>query len=295
VGLRLPVRARRTLGWTVVLPAALLALGACSAQDQDEVKRLAMPVGATDRAPLILHLWQGSWIAALLVGALVWGLIIYAVIKFRRRSDDDVPVQTRYHLPLEILYTVAPIIMISVLFYFTVRTEDAVLAQPKGGQAEHTIDVVGQQWSWAFNYVKDKSLDGSTTVHVIGNTAYQPTLVLPVGQSVRVNLSSPDVIHSFWVPAFLMKMDVIPGRHNNFSFTPTRIGTYAGHCAELCGVYHSRMLFTLKIVKPAKYAAYLARLQKQGNTGLALGGQNGKSTKANLIMKVQRGTKDGAR
>jgi len=182
-------------------------------------------------------------------------------------------VQIRYHLPIEILYTVAPIIMVVVFFFFSVKTQDAVLANVKS--PDHTITVVGQQWSWTFNYVKDDALDGQTTVYTSGTPAHQPTLVLPVGQTVQVNLRSPDVIHSFWVPAFLFKMDVIPGRHNHFSFTPTRVGSYAGRCAELCGVYHSRMLFNVKIVPQAKYAAYLQHLQAIGNTGLVLGSAQG--------------------
>jgi cytochrome c oxidase subunit 2 len=271
VGLQLPKRARR-VGLYSVLTASTLLLGACSAEDKTQIKRLAMPESATDRGPDIYHLWQGAWLAAILVGILVWGLIIYAAFKFRRRSDDEVPVQVRYNLPIEILYTVAPIVMVVVFFFFTVQTQDAVLADQDGTDAQHTVDVVGQQWSWTFNYVKDPALDSRTTVHEVGTTAYLPTLVLPVGESVHVNLSSPDVIHSFWVPAFLMKMDVVPGRHNQFTFTPTRVGQYAGRCAELCGVYHSRMLFNVKIVTPQQYASYLQGLKQKGNTGLVLGG-----------------------
>jgi cytochrome c oxidase subunit II len=285
VGLQLPKRARR-VGLYTVLTASTLMLGACSAQDKAQIKRLAMPEAATDRAPHIFHLWQGAWIAAILVGILVWGLILYAAFAFRRRSDDEVPVQVRYNLPIEILYTVAPIVMVVVFFFFTVQTQDTVLADQKGADAQHTIDVVGQQWSWSFNYVKDQALDGQTTVHEVGSTAYRPTLVLPVGQTVHVNLSSPDVIHSFWVPAFLMKMDVVPGRHNQFTFTPTRVGDYAGRCAELCGVYHSRMLFNVKIVSPQDYGTYLQGLQKKGNTGLVLGGSD-VDTQSGLEEDVQ--------
>jgi len=130
---------------------------------------------------------------------------------------------------------------------------------------------VGQQWSWTFNYVKDDAINGAT-VHEGGTTADAPTLWLPVDQRIRFNLSSPDVVHSFWVPAFLFKMDVVPGRDNNFSLTPDSVGTYVGKCAELCGVYHSRMLFNVKVVTEDRYAAHLAALQKLGNTGLAEGG-----------------------
>ena len=273
MGLQLPKRARR-IGLATVLSAGLLLLGACSAEDKAQIKRLAMPEPITDRATHTYDLWHGSWLAAMLVGLLVWGLIIYAVFKFRRRSDDEVPVQTRYHLPIEVLYTVAPIVIVVVLFFFTVRVQNEVLANvsDSDNKPDHNVTVVGHQWSWTFNYVEDEALDGSTTVHEIGTTAYRPTLVLPVGESVRVTLKSPDVIHSFWVPAFLMKMDVIPGRDNHFSFTPTQKGTFVGRCAELCGVYHSRMLFDLEVVSPEDYAKYLSGLKAKGDTGLAVGG-----------------------
>jgi cytochrome c oxidase subunit 2 len=219
-------------------------------------------------------LWMGSWLAAMLVGVLVWGLIIYACVKFRRRHDDEIPVQTRYNLPIEILYTVAPVVVVLVLFYYTVVIQNDTLASASesGGKADHTLTVVGQQWSWTFNYEKDDALDGSTTVYEGGTTADRPTLVLPVNESVEIKLRSPDVVHSFWVPAFLFKMDVVPGRDNHFGFTPTREGTFIGRCAELCGVYHSRMLFDVKVVSADEYAAHLQKLEQEGNTGLALGG-----------------------
>ena len=91
------------------------------------------------------------------------------------------------------------------------------------------------------------------------------------GESVRFKLVSDDVIHSFWVPAFLMKMDVVPGRDNSFSFTPTREGTFAGKCAELCGTYHSRMLFNVEVVSPSEFDAHLRDLEEQGNVGVLEG------------------------
>jgi cytochrome c oxidase subunit II len=273
VGLQLPKRARRIGAWTAA-SAGMLFLAACSSQDQAQIKRLALPEPATDRAPHTYDLWHGAWLAAILVGILVWGLIGYAAWRFRRRSDDEIPVQTRYNLPIEILYTVAPIVMVLVFFFFTVQTQDKVLASAPSGTPDHRITVVGQQWSWTFNYVEDKALDGKTTVYTAGTPGQMPTLWLPVNQSVEFTLVSPDVIHSFWVPAFLFKMDVIPGRENDFTLTPTREGTFAGKCAELCGVYHSRMLFNVKVVSEAEYAEHLRSLQKQGNTGLAIGGSH---------------------
>jgi cytochrome c oxidase subunit 2 len=264
----------------------VLLTGACSAEDQDQISRLAMPVPSTDRAVFIDDLWRGAWLAAILVGILVWGLIFYACIKFRRRSDDEVPVQTRYNLPIEILYTIAPVIMVLVFFFFTVQTQNEVLRPAsEEGPADHNITVVGQKWSWVFNYVEEDAVDGET-VHVAGTPADFPTLVLPVNESVDVNLESPDVIHSFWVPAFLMKMDVVPGRDNSFSFTPTRTGTFAGKCAELCGTYHSRMLFNVEIVTAEEYEQYLRDVRDRGDVGLILGARNAE-TQAGREDQVQ--------
>ena len=151
--LHLPKSARR-VAVMAAAAASLVVLGGCSAEQKDEIKRLAEPVGITERSDTMHSLWMWSWLAAMLVGILVWGLIGWACVKYRRRRDDEIPVQTRYNLPIEILYTVAPVIMVLVFFYFTVRVQDVALAEPKGGP-DHTVTVVGQQWSWTFNYDKD--------------------------------------------------------------------------------------------------------------------------------------------
>jgi cytochrome c oxidase subunit 2 len=101
-----------------------------------------------------------------------------------------------------------------------------------------------------------------------------------------VELASPDVILSFWVPAFLFKMDVVPGRANSFSFTPTREGEFVGRCAELCGAYHSRMLFDVEVVSADEYAAHLQELADQGNTGVARGGSDA-DTQVGIEEEVQ--------
>jgi cytochrome c oxidase subunit 2 len=184
---------------------------------------------------------------------------------------------------MEILYTVAPVIVVLVFFKFVVdvqTTESKEFDHP-----DHTIRVVGQQWSWTFNYVDDSALGGNasgdvatcangsdTCVYEVGTPAQLPTLYLPVGETVHFEFSSPDVIHDFWVPAFTYKIDVVPGRLNGFDLTPTREGTFQGKCAELCGTYHSRMLFNVKVVSSDEYAAQLEKLKEQGNVGVALGG-----------------------
>jgi cytochrome c oxidase subunit 2 len=244
-----------------LLGTALLLMSGCSSESKGQWERFAMPEPASEQGEHILHLWQGAWIAALVTGAIVWGLIFYAVVAFRRRSDDEVPIQTRYNLPLEIFYTIAPIIMVIVFFAHTVKVQDAVLDDSV--TPDHTIEVVGQQWSWTFNYTGEDAVGGKN-VYTAGTASHVPTLVLPVDETTRFNLHSPDVIHDFGVPGFLMKMDVIPGRVNHYAIKPTTIGDYRGKCYELCGVYHSRMLFNVKVVSSADYESYLQDLQANG-------------------------------
>jgi cytochrome c oxidase subunit 2 len=248
----------------------LLALTGCSSSDQDQIKRWALPPAASDTAPHMADLWRGAWIAALITGVLVWGLILWAVVRYRRRSDDEVPAQTRYNMPIEVLYTIVPLIVVAVLFYFTVVVQNKVLqtsAEDVAG-ADHTVLVLGQKWSWNFSYVKDPALDGRTSVFDTGTPARLPELWLPVNESAAFELRSADVVHSFWIPSFYFKMDDIPGRHNQFVMTPTKIGTFRGRCAELCGLYHSRMLFTVRIVTAEQYAAHLRALEAEGQVGV---------------------------
>ena len=263
MGLQLPSRAAAPVKKGVraaVLGLGLLALGACSAEDKDQIRRLAMPDPASEQAPATFELWKWSWVAAAVVGVLVWALMFYAAYRFRRTAKNQVPVQTRYNLPLEIFYTIAPIMMVIVFFYWTVDVQNKVLDED--AKVDHVVDVVGQQWSWTFNYT-DQGTDG-TTPRTVGTTAERPTLVLPVDQTVEFKLHSPDVIHSFGVDGFLVKMDVIPGKTNSLRVTPNKLGTYAGKCYELCGVYHSRMLFDVKVVSQAEYQGYLDELEATG-------------------------------
>ncbi|MER5930389.1 cytochrome c oxidase subunit II [Streptomyces sp. NPDC002054] len=290
---------RRKLLQALTAGAVLATATGCSYTYKD-FPTLGMPDPVTEEAPRILSLWQGSWAAALLTGILVWGLIIWSVIFHRRsRTKVEIPPQTRYNMPIEALYTVVPLIIVSVLFYFTARDESKLLAlTPK---PPHTINVVGFQWSWGFNYIEN--VDGDAATPKAGEVPKElasipdkftkdfpagaegvyekgvpsdrnpktgnpgPTLVLPKGEKVRFILSSNDVIHSFWVVPFLFKQDVIPGHTNVFEVVPTEEGVFMGKCAELCGVDHSRMLFNVQVVSPEEYRAYLKSLAEKGQTG----------------------------
>ena len=232
----------------------LLTTTACSTED---LPRLGMPVPASDQAGRILHLWQGSWIAALAVGAVVWGLIVWSIIFYRRRSAE-LPPQVRFNLPIEALYTAVPFVIISVLFYFVARDETRVLKIPD--HPDQTINVVGRQWNWSFNYLDQDVWDAGTPARPV-------TLYLPQGETILFELTSPDVIHSFWVPNFLFKMDVIPGRVNKFALTPSREGHFVGRCAELCGVDHDRMQFSVEVVSRDVFDQKMAELRAAGQTG----------------------------
>src|SRR5690606_16398847 len=133
---------------------------------------------------------------------------------------------------------------------------------------------VGQKWSWTFNYREAGNPDVGDDVWEAGTVNHSPDLYLPVGETVRFQLHSPDVIHSFWIPAFAYKLDVIPGRVNTFDVTPTREGVYAGKCAELCGTYHAAMIFKVHVVSEAAYNKYLKGLAQRGNKGEAMGASN---------------------
>ena len=264
MGVQLPRRrgmSRARLALTLGIALGVLTLTGCSSQTQGEWKRLAMPEPGTQEGTRILDFWVNSWIAAMATGIVVWALMFWAVWRYRRRHEDEVPVQTRYNLPLEIFYTIAPVIMVLVFFTHTVRLQTDLNALSDA--PDHTVEVVGQQWSWTFNYV-DEPVAGGKNVYESGTGSYIPTLVLPVDETVRFKLVSPDVIHSFWITGFLYKKDVIPGRVNQFEVTPNRLGDYRGKCAELCGAYHSRMLFNVKVVSRADYEAYLQDQIDQG-------------------------------
>jgi cytochrome c oxidase subunit 2 len=231
--------------------------------------RLGMPVPVTEQGKTVVSLWQGSWIAAFFVGFLVWGAILWAVIFHRKRAGSDVVApQVRYNLPIEILYTVVPFIVVGVMFFFTARDENYLDKLPP--HPDVVVTVVGYQWSWQFQYPQYKVPTSPIGVVAENGEPWPgqlPVLEIPTNESVRFNLVSTDVIHSFWIVPFEFKRDVIPGHPNHFEVTPIKTGTFVGRCTELCGVYHSRMLFTVKIVTPAQFHQWIhAQQQAQQKT-----------------------------
>jgi cytochrome c oxidase subunit II len=195
---------------------------------------------------------RGGWYvflaAAIAVGLVVYGCIGWCLLRYRRRPGDT-PNNFQDNLPLEILYVVLPLVIVIGLFLVSYAVEmpvDTAIAHPAD-----RVNVTAFRWSWKFQYA-------GTGITVAGTPAQPATLYLPINRVTEIDLRSIDVTHSFWVPAFLFKRDAIPGMTNVFDLTPTRVGTYAGRCAQFCGIDHTLMTFTVRVVPGAAYDRFLA-------------------------------------
>ncbi|CCG03016.1 cytochrome c oxidase subunit II [Blastococcus saxobsidens] len=252
----------------------VLTLTGCDITDREfwveNFVRFGWPEGITDEAESMRTLWIWSSYAALLIGGVVWALIAYTVIAHRKKSDE-LPRQTAYNLPLEIVYTIIPFAIIAGLFFFTVVTQNEVLDRDE--EPDTTIAVNAFKWNWQFVYPETAGPDGEP-VDTVGTSTEIPILVVPTDQTVQFELASADVIHSFWVPDFLFKLDVIPGnengRDNVFQVTVREEGAYVGRCAELCGTYHAYMNFEVRAVPGDVYDAYLEAREEGLSTYEAL-------------------------
>lgn len=258
---------RRIAALGVASSAALLLTG-CT----PEIQRGFLPDswGVTNHTDRIINLWNTSWIVLLLVGLVSWALMAWALVVYRRRKGETaMPQQIRYNMPIETLFTVIPLILVLGFFAFTAR--DMAAIEAKTENPDVVIEVIGKQWSWDFNYVNENVYFSGIQAQFTGREENimetLPTLYLPVGKTVQIDLTSRDVIHSFWVVDFLYKKDMFPAMTNHMYFTPLKEGTYVGKCAELCGEYHSMMLFNVKVVSEAEYLAHTAALAAAGNVG----------------------------
>ena len=281
-----------------LLGALALLLGGCSASDWERDLRFGWPTGVTSQATKMRVLWTWAGVTALALGVIVWGLIFWAFIRYRKkdRADDFVPRQTKYNFVIEMICVAFPFIVIAGLFYRTVVVEDYVNKLSKNPDVLIQVDAF--KWNWQFEYHSYRGPSGQETaqpatlaysdaatgrqltnpdnpkqplyVSTVGSQNEIAILVLPVGQSVQIVEHSYDVIHSFWVPEFLFKRDVIPygtlsdTHDNRFEFTANVQGSYVGRCAELCGVYHSQMNFEVRVVSQQTFVTYLAALKRIG-------------------------------
>jgi len=232
-------------GLTLVLLTAGTLITGCA----DE--RFSQPQPASEQGEHTLALWRVFIIAGAAVGGIVLGLIVYVGVRYRRRSDE-IPSQKASNFGWEAVYTITPIVLVAVLFGFSLSTQDK--NQKTVDNPDLVINVTGFQWGWQFEYpAQGVMITGS------GSAGETPTMVLPEGKIVRLNLHSVDVIHSFWVPEFLTKRDLIPGIDNSIQVTPNRIGTFDGKCAEYCLLDHWRMTFVVEIVAPDQFDVELTK------------------------------------
>jgi cytochrome c oxidase subunit II len=241
------------VGLAAVAGAVMTALSACSVKDAFS---FGWPQGGISlQSQKMFDLWIGSAVAALAVGFFVWGLIFWCVVRYRKRGEL-LPPQTRYNLPIEMVYTVVPFLIVSVLFYYTAITQTDV--NKTTANPDVVVNIEAFRWNWKFSYPATKGSDGRP-VSTVGSSELVPVLVVPTHETIRFVEHSPDVIHSFWVPELLFKRDVFPGNVvNQFEVTITSEGSYVGRCAELCGAYHSMMSFELRAVSPQKFTQFLA-------------------------------------
>lgn len=207
------------------------------------------PAISSAQAVALADDWRIFTYGALALAVLVWGLILYAAVRFRRTAANAVPrSQKDQNPPLEIAWTIAPLVVVIGLFVLTQHIETSVEAQSLVQPV--AVTVTAYRWGWRFAYRNGPTVDGSLEK--------PPQLVLPLGETANLSLVSSDVVHSFWIPDMLFKRDAIPGRISGFDLTPTKPGVYLGECAEFCGLNHTLMSFSVHVVTPPEYRRWLA-------------------------------------
>jgi cytochrome c oxidase subunit 2 len=182
------------------------------------------------------------FLIAALVFVLVEGLIVYVVIKFRRRSEDEAPRQVEGNIKAEIGWTIAPGVLLAIIGILTIGTIFDINTRPGGDALQ--VKVTGHQWWWEYEY-KAESIVTANELHI------------PTGRKVDIELTSDDVIHSFWVPKLAGKLDAVPGRTNRMVIDAFEPGTYFGQCAEFCNISHANMRLTVVAHSPADFAQWV--------------------------------------
>ncbi|HEY6961545.1 MAG TPA: cytochrome c oxidase subunit II [Gaiellaceae bacterium] len=218
-----------------------------------------LPVAASRESGRIHFVYWFTTAIAIGVFAVVASALTYSIIHFRARPDDDSDgPPTHGHTTIEIVWTAIPAVLVTAISIVSA----VVLAQnSNAGSNPLVVKVKAQQFAWAFTYPNGKSYG---------------TLTLPKGRHVKLDITSQDVIHSFWVPQFSQKQDAVPGQHNTIVVTPDRLGTYPVICTELCGLGHALMRSSVKVVSPADFASFMKNGgQQSGPPGLAVFQQNG--------------------
>ncbi len=196
---------------------------------------------ASAAAPEIDALYYFIWLVTVFFTVLIFALIAYLSLRYRRRHEDERPQPVHESLWLELTYTLIPFGIVMVIFFWGARTYFEVYGRVAEGAMD--IQVVGKQWMW-----KAQHPDGKREIN---------ELHVPVNQRIQLTIASQDVIHSYFIPAFRAKMDAVPGRYTKMQFTPTKPGEYHLFCTEYCGAQHSGMIGRVVVMEPEKYAEWL--------------------------------------
>jgi len=242
------LRALLRAGALIVLVALTAACG------------MVPPEPHTNQAKEVFWLYNVVLVMGGIVFVGVEGFIVYSIFRYRRR-DDRLPTQVHGNNLVEVIWTAIPTVIVLILFVLSTLTLNSISARSEDPGV--TIDVDGFQWQWTFHY-RDDDGDPTNDVSVTGTPANPPVMALPVDEPVRLVLRSNDVIHSFFVPAFLVKRDVVPTADrppNELEFTVSEAGTYAGQCAEFCGDLHARMTFSVEAMSRADFDAWIAAVR----------------------------------
>jgi cytochrome c oxidase subunit II len=218
--------------------AAALALPLLAGCSSDAPQSWLNAQGPASRA--VIELFWPITIAAIIVFIFVQGLIIYSVIKYRARPDGPEAQQFHGNLTVELGSTIITALVFIVVLAMTVNTQRVLSAPLENPKDALTIKVIGHQWWWEFQYPDDGIVTGSD-------------MVIPTGKPIIVEITSVDVIHSFWVPMLAGKMDAIPGRNNRMYLEADREGVYSAQCAEFCGIEHALMRFDVVALAPDAY------------------------------------------
>jgi cytochrome c oxidase subunit 2 len=213
------------------------------------------PVVSSTQALSLAENWRVFTYGAVALTLLVWALILYPAIRFRQTAKHREPrSQKDTNTPLEIAWTIAPLLVVIGLFVYTARVEAGVEAVAVAPAVR--LHVNAFRWGWTFAYRDGPSITGTAN--------RPPEIDLPVGETSEISATSSDVAHSFWVPDMLFKRDAIPGRVTTFDLTPSKVGTYIGRCGEFCGLDHALMTFQLHVVPPDEYRRWLRYEATQG-------------------------------
>ena len=222
------------------------------------------PEQASTIARSVDYLYYFITAVTLFFTALIFSVIFYFMIKYRRRSPDERPKAIEGSLPLEILWTGIPTLIVALIFVWgsSLYFQNA---EPPAGSME--IFVTGKQWMWKIEHP-----EGQREIN---------ELHVPLGRPVKLTMTSEDVIHDFFVPAFRVKKDVLPGRYTTLWFEPTKLGTFHLFCAQYCGAFHAGMLGSVIVMEPDEYERWLAggvQGESMEAAGAKLFQQNGCST-----------------